>query len=167
MKKIIVLMSAVLLLTACGASRMTADQKVARDEQVVRTVTEAIDRRHYMVEADYMYPRRGSGRHLDYGYSVEVRGDTLVSYLPYFGRAYNIPYGGGKALNFTAPISKYSCRRVKDHLYRIEMIVNNEEDILHYSLEMYDTGQTTIHVASREREQISFSGQFAESKKKK
>ena len=30
------------------------------------------------------------------------------SQLPYFGRAYSIPYGGGQGLMFNAPIDQYT-----------------------------------------------------------
>jgi hypothetical protein len=36
-------------------------------------------------------------------WSLEVKGDTLDSYLPYFGRAFEPVFGETKVLNFDAP----------------------------------------------------------------
>ena len=40
-------------------------------------------------------------------WSLEVKGDTLDSYLPYFGRAFEPVFGETKVLNFDAPIQSY------------------------------------------------------------
>ncbi len=165
MKKIFGLLLAALLLAACGSSQMSAEQKAARNAEQIRTVRKAVEARRFVVEANYMLPRRGPARHIDYGYSIELRGDTLISCLPYFGRAYNVPYGGGKGLNFTAPVSDYNCRWTKDRSWRIEMNVDNGEDQLLYMVEVFETGQASISVMARERETISFNGKFAEPKK--
>jgi len=34
-------------------------------------------------------------------YSVEIRNDSIISHLPYYGRAYSIPYGGGDSSFFS------------------------------------------------------------------
>ena len=85
----------------------------------------------------------------------------LVSYLPYFGRAYSVPYGGGKGLNFTAPISEYKAEKDNKGTTQITVIVNNEEDILTYFLSVFDNGRATIDVRAREREPISYSGDLS------
>lgn len=46
-------------------------------------------------------------------YTLEIRNDSVFSYLPYFGVAYNAPYGGGKSLNFNASITGYTTRALK------------------------------------------------------
>ena len=53
-------------------------------------------------------PMKGGSKHLTSDYSLEIRNDSVYSYLPYFGVAYNVPYGGGKGLNFSAPLSEYT-----------------------------------------------------------
>jgi len=112
----------------------------------------------FCVEIDYMYPMRGAGRRVDYGFDLRVQGDSVYSYLPYFGRAYNIPYGGGKGLNFSAPITDKRITMLKPDLRRIELYVVNEEDTYLYTLDVYDTGSTSLTVQMRERDRISYSG---------
>ena len=91
--------SAVILWSNCA----TSEEKAAQMAELSANVTNALNNRDYKIAIDRMYPMRGSSRYVSFGYSVEVRNDTLISYLPYFGRAYNVPYGGGKGLNFSAP----------------------------------------------------------------
>ena len=105
-----------------------------------------------------MYPTRGKAVNVAHDYSLEVRGDTLVSYLPYFGRAYSVPYGGGKGLNFTAPIMEYRSEKGRRCSTTISMKVRNDEDIYMFVLEIFDDGNTSIDVRPQEREPISYSG---------
>lgn len=142
------------ILTAC--STMTAAERAEKALAVER----ALASRHYVVDVQMMYPRRGRAVNVTSNYSLEVKGDTLVSYLPYFGRAYSIPYGGGKAFNFSAPISSYeSVRDEKGRTY-VRLVTDNEEDVITFQLEIFDNGQATIDVQAREREPITYSGEL-------
>lgn len=95
---------------ALPAFSQTRKEKEAAKEENVRKALEA-DR--YTIDINYMIPSKGPGRPLTTDYSVTVRNDSLISYLPYAGRAYSIPYGGGKALNFSAPIENYEKKTKK------------------------------------------------------
>ena len=101
---------------------------------------------------------RGVSKSVSYGYSVEVRNDSLISYLPYFGRAYSVPYGGGKGLNFTERIGSYKEFQEKSGKRHIEIGLKNEEDTYLYTIVVFDNGKSSIDVQSRQRERISFSG---------
>lgn len=143
-----------LLLSSCA----TSQEKALRKAEQSRMVVQALNERNFKINVDRMYPMRGSSRHVSYGYCVEVRNDTLFSYLPYFGRAYNVPYGGGKGLNFDAPIEAYQEYMRKNGLRHIEIGTSNEEDVYLYIIEVFDNGRSTIDVRARERERISYSG---------
>jgi len=100
----------------------------------------------------------GAAKHLTFGYSVEVRNDSLISYLPYFGRAFSVPYGGGKALNFSESINNYQESEKSNGQRHIEIGVRNEEDTYTYYIDVFDNGSSSIAIQAREREPISFSG---------
>ena len=107
-----------------------------------------------------MYPRSGQARNVTSDYSLQVKGDSVYSYLPYFGRAYNIPYGGGKGLNFKSPITNYKSEKDQKGTTFIYFNVNNEEDYMEFKLEVFDNGNASIDLTPREREPISFSGKL-------
>ena len=105
-----------------------------------------------------MYPMKGGSKSVSFGYTVEVRNDSLFSYLPYIGRAYQIPYGGGKGLNFSERIGSYQETQRKNGLQHIEIGVKNDEDTYLYTIEVWDNGKSQINVQARQRERISYSG---------
>lgn len=91
-------------------------------------------------------------------YYLKVKGDTVTSYLPFFGRAYSVPYGGGKALNFDGRILRYAAEQVKSDRMVVRMDIVNDETEYVYTVDIFDNGSSTIDVVSHSRETIRFSG---------
>ena len=149
MKKIMLFLLTAMAFVACSTAMYNADGTKMTKQEIkaarAQHVHEGIENRDL---------------HLSTLYSLEVKGDTIVSYLPYFGRAYSVPYGGGKALNFTGIMSYYDFRQGRKDQTLIEIGVENDEDTYVYSLSIFDNGNTSIDVRSRNREQIAFSGEM-------
>ena len=143
------------LLSGCGTA-MNAE-KAAEQAAMVRN---ALAERQYKIDVSYMYPLKGPSRNLTSDYSVEVRNDSLISHLPYFGEAYDLPYGGGQGLNFSERISSYADYQKKKDEFVIEIGVKNSEDIFVYTINVFDNGRSSIDVRSRKRDPISFSGEM-------
>ena len=154
----IVVLVAVIVFAAC--STLTPAQKAERRAKVEQAVNQALEEREYKIDIDMMYPRSGQARNVTSDYSLQVKGDSVYSYLPYFGRAYNIPYGGGKGLNFKSPITNYKSEKDQKGTTFIYFNVNNEEDYMEFKLEVFDNGNASIDLTPREREPISFSGKL-------
>ena len=155
MKNVCLAMTTLLVvLSGCGT---TAD-KAERQARIAKAVEQMLADRHYKVDIEMMYPLRGASMNVAGTYSLEVKGDTLVSYLPYRGQAYNVPYGGGKGLNFTALIDRYAERSDSKGHRLISIETKSEGDVLQYELQVFGNGQTSVDVHCRERDPISFSG---------
>lgn len=156
-KTIIGAVVAALLVAACATTEERAQRRAERAEVVKR----AVDSRHFTVTVQTMNPMRGSSVNVTPDFSLEVSGDTVKSYLPYFGRAYYVPYGGGKGLCFTATAIGYEQSQPKrgDRML-VTFACRNEEDLYRFRLEIYDDGATVIDVRAQEREHISFTGEI-------
>ena len=146
------------MLTACGTTSGLSKQelKARKAAQVKQNLADM----RFTIDVRMMYPLRGVPKHLDYGYEVKIQGDSLYSHLPYFGRAYNIPYGGGKGLRFQERIVEKQVSQPKNGLTALQIYVRNEEDDYLYYVEVWENGSASVEVRSRERERISFSGEM-------
>ncbi|MDR1763987.1 MAG: DUF4251 domain-containing protein [Dysgonamonadaceae bacterium] len=156
MKRIFLL--AAIILAAIGCS----SQKTASKAEQAANIRQKIESQHYRVNVDYVIPAQGNARPLTSLYSVEIKGDTLVSYLPYFGVAYNIPYGGGKGLNFEAQTLDYSLQDNEKGTIQISFQAISEQDKYQYFIEVYDNGKAFVRVNSINRQSISFYGEIDE-----
>ena len=72
-------------------------------------VREIVDSGRIKIDVDRAVPMAGRSVNLTSPYSLEIHGDSILSYLPYFGRAYSAPYGGGEGLT----LKKWRQRRSK------------------------------------------------------
>ena len=145
---------ALVVLSGCA----TAEERAARAAERIAKVKTALTERNYKIGIERMYPMKGGAKSVSSSYSVEVRNDSLFSYLPYFGRAYQIPYGGGKGLNFSERIGSYQESQKKNGQRHIEIGVKNDEDTYIYTIDVFDNGSSQINVQPRQREPISYSG---------
>ena len=129
----------------------TAQSRSEKKAQTERSVREALNAGQYKIKVDYMQPMRGRSRALTSDYSIEIRNDSVFSYLPYFGVAYNVPY---------APLTGYKKESLKKGKTRIDFKTGNEEDKYEYSLTIYSDGSANIHIQPMNKQAISYSGEL-------
>ena len=164
MKKYLVSMACTLLaamaLNGCAASK----EKAARETEQAERVKAALAERHYKIEVNAMADQSKNDENrspqLRNRYSLEVRNDSLISFLPQYG--YNHILGeagvGTRGLILKEPISSYQEELTKKGKRQIEISVENDHDTLVFAIEMSANGHSYISVRSHRRERISYSG---------
>ncbi|MDO4159798.1 MAG: DUF4251 domain-containing protein [Prevotellaceae bacterium] len=158
MRNLFVLFVSVFVLTSCAT--VDSSEKAERRREKAETVNKAIERRRYVIDVSMAHPLKGRSVTLTSDYELEVINDSVISYLPYFGRAYSIPYGGGKGLNFTAHISEYLSEKKKNGT-QISFKAKNDEDTYTFNIEVFESGTAIINVFSQQRDRISFDGELS------
>ena len=161
MKKwILPLLAAVLTVSACGVlSGETREEKAAREAREARMVVDNLQNGDFRIDIDRMYPLRGTSQHVS-NYSVSVKDGVLDSHLPFIGQAWRVPYGGGHALNFDAPILNYTVSQARKDGYEIRIYVKTDEDEHLYLLTVFENGRASLDVQSGNRDRISYSGEM-------
>ena len=118
----------------------------------------AIEKRTFIVEVDKALPMGGSARVLTSPYSLELNEEKVKSYLPYFGRAYSLPYGGGEGLIFDSVMTDYQSSFDKKGKTLIEFKTQSKEDQFVYRIHISPNGTASIDVTPMNRQPISFTG---------
>jgi len=149
-----------LFVTSCSVTKLTPEEKAARAAAKAEAVTQALQDRNFTIEVDYMTPRYGVSRRVDFGYELTVHGDSVYSCLPYFGRAYRLPYGGGVGLNFVATMQAWRLTQMNNEMQRLEIEVRNEEDTYLYTVDVFSNGRANIDVYSQNRDGIGYTGEM-------
>lgn len=150
-----------ILLSFIGASIASAQSKKEKRKQKELIVKEIVESENYKIDVTTAYPRRGHMVPLTSPYSLEIRNDSVFSHLPYFGRAYSIPYGGGSGLMFKAPIEKYQMIYNKHGVAKAELTARSEEDKIKFYFTISPNGSSNIDATMQQRESIRFSGELA------
>ena len=161
MKKItrMMVVGVVACLMACATSEEARMARKQQEALVAQHVEQALADRHYVIEVDRAYPQgRMAMRDLSTGYGLMVKGDSVFSRLPFFGRAYSVPYGGGMGLTFKAPIIAYSEQVKKKGEHLIQFETKNPEDYYVFVVRAYTNGSVTVSVTPRQRSNMQYSG---------
>ncbi len=150
-----------IFMMGCSASKGLTKEEKAVKETVLR---KAIENREFMVDVERMLPMSGRSRALTSSYSLEIDGDRVKSHLPYVGRAYSVPYGGGDGLNFESTVTDYKSSFDDKGKAVIEFQAKTPEDRYSFRLEIFPNGSASVNVTSVNRQGISFQGTASEKK---
>ena len=129
----------------------------AQDEAVIKNIVES---QHFIFKAQIALPSGSASRQLesDY-YDVKILKDSVIAFLPYFGRAYsvtNYPSDGG--INFTSTKFDYSITKGKKGGWDISIKPKDAIDIRELSFSISVGGSAQLQVMSDNRQPISFYG---------
>ena len=129
-------------------------------EREERNISDAIAAKQWRIAISMMNTMRYGSRMVTPDFYLELKGDTLCSYLPYMGQARVSPtLSPSIGLNFEKPVLKYKESMPKSKKYtQIDIDVRTSEDSYHYVIEIYDSGEANIRVRSLNRDPISFDG---------
>ncbi len=152
MKKIVVL----LLIAICMVNMDSFSQKNKKREKFDPVVKEQILNKKYKLKALRALPQGWKSVSLDGRYFLEIKGDSIISYLPYYGRAYSIPYGGGDGLDFKGAIQEYEIEEGKKNRLDIDIETRSREDSYTFKIQIYPNGSANISVSSNNRQSISY-----------
>lgn len=161
MKHVLIMAVAACCLVACATTNDKAD-RADRHRRVAAMVADSVERRTLTIEVDYATPTRFAPRHLTSRYTVRIDGDTIVSALPFFGRAYraNLSNPQRGPLDFAAPIEAYECDRPRKDRQDLRLKTRNGMEVLTYRISIFDNGRASVDVVSTDRDAIGFTGQM-------
>jgi hypothetical protein len=123
------------------------------------TIKNIVEARQFIFHAQTALPTSGVSRQLTSEYDLKVSKNSVVSYLPFFGRAYSVPYGatdGG--FNFTSTKFDYSIANRKKGGWEINIKPKDVADFREFSLTISENGYGTLQALSNNRQPISFTG---------
>lgn len=134
------------------------------DEQAART-RGTITSREYVFKARMVQPMRGIARQLTPEYELVISKDSVIAFLPYFGRAYSAPIdpsSGG--IKFTSTKFEYTFKSGRRGGWDIQIKPEDVRDVQQLSLSIMEDGNGSLQVTSTNRQPISFTGYIKERK---
>jgi len=166
MKKLIfvmILLIPFLTIQAQNKTETKKEKKVKRQEEVKQILKDR-DFVYYPTQAN---PMSGTSIHLDFSFSTRIKGDTINSYMPYYGRAYHVDYGSQKGpFDFTLPAKNYNFKKTKKG-YEVSFEVQNGQDNIKYNFDVSENGYANLTIVSTNRQSISYYGTVEKPKKNK
>jgi hypothetical protein len=130
---------------------------LAQDKKT--NIKELIDARSYVFKAQTMLPMGGRTRQLTTDYDVKVAKDSIISYLPYFGRAYTAPLDPSKGgIQFKSKDFEYTISNKRKGGWDIVIKPKDAGDVRQMSIMISEDGYGSLQVLSNNRQPIIFNG---------
>ena len=92
---------------------------------------------------------------------LKISGDSITSFLPYFGeRQMNVGYGGtDSAIQLLGTIENYTTRKGKQHSYTISCDAKSKTEHFRIIIKLYPNLKSNTTVLGTSRNAITYSGQ--------
>ena len=137
----------------------TIRRNLTKKEREQVAVLGAIAAKQWHIDISSMNTLRYGARTVTSDFFLELRGDTLRSYLPYLGDAHTPMLSPSVGLNFEEPVQSYKESMPESNKYtQIDIGVSTREDSYRYAIEIYANGRAYIRVRSMNRDPISYDG---------
>jgi len=145
----------------------TKAEKNAKQEAIIK---ELVNNKHFVFQATYALPTYGTQRYLNSYYDVRFTGDSLVSYLPYFGVAYSgVGYNSStdNGIKFTSTKFDYKAQQKQNGSWYIIMKPKDVSNGVQMTFNIQTNGNADLNVISQNRQSIRFTGSIVPEDKKR
>ncbi|HYE55276.1 MAG TPA: DUF4251 domain-containing protein [Chitinophagaceae bacterium] len=130
--------------------------------QETKDIKNVIDSKNYVFTAQSATPIGGRYRQLTSDYDLRIVGDSVVAFLPYFGRAFSAPMDPSRGgIQFTSTDFGYEQTDRRKGGWIISIKPKDVQDVRELTLSVTESGRATLQVLSNSRQSISFNGYVA------
>jgi hypothetical protein len=152
---------AILMLVALGsaiaAKAQTSKSEAKKTSQVVQ-IKNLVDSQNFVFVPQTLLPMRGLARHLTGEYYLRVAKDSVISYLPYFGRAYSAPLDPTHIdFDYTSIRFDYTKSENKKGGWTITIKPKDHTSVSQLILRIFENGSASLNINS-DRDPISYQG---------
>ena len=158
-----------LMIAVCGMNlsygQNSKKEKKAQKEAEIRNL---IDSQNFVFKAQTALPMGRRSINLNTDYDLKVTQESVVSYLPYYGRAYSATPGSSNGLDFTSKEFEYTVTETKKK-DGWDIVIKPKDTQLARELFLttFKNGTANLQVTSNDKQNISFSGYITANKPKK
>jgi hypothetical protein len=129
--------------------------------QKIQLIKSGIDNKTFVFKAYSVVPKNERTKALVSDFGIEVRGDSIFSYMPYYGNTYTRDYSkfNDSPMGFAQPIESYKRLKTKKG-YEVKIKVKNLNDVIDLVFHITKVGDATVVASSINRQSISYMGEI-------
>ncbi|MCD7970905.1 MAG: DUF4251 domain-containing protein [Alistipes sp.] len=155
MKTPCIFILSLVIFAACS----TSNHYSSLSKQEVETlIGEGIAGRDMVIDVNRALPMQGRSVTLTGSYNLRIKGDTVFSSLPYYGRAYSLPYGGGEGMMFEGKVEDYKVASGSKGETDVSFRVRTTEDVYQINIGVWPNGSADIRVNPQNKQMITYMG---------
>jgi hypothetical protein len=135
--------------------------KAEKKAQQIKEIRDIVTSKNFIFKAESVNQVNAGTKKLTSDFGIEVRNDSIFSYMPYYGNAYSRDYTSFKnsPMGFIQPMESYRQIRRKSG-YAIDIKVKNQHDVIDLTFHISKTGITSVSASSINRQNITYTGEI-------
>lgn len=150
------------------SSAIAQDKAKTEKAQKIEAVKQMVDEQDYVFKAQMALPLSGGSRYLTSDYDLKVTKKELVSYLPYFGRAYTAPINPSEGgIKFKSTDFDYTITARKKGGWDVSLKPHDAKEVQQMNLTISESGYATLQVIPEQKQAITFNGYIEKNKEEK
>ncbi|MHC0441447.1 DUF4251 domain-containing protein [Flavobacterium sp. 3-210] len=163
---ILLLFVSFLSFPAFAQEKTKKELKAEQELKKQKEIEALIDSKNFVFEAQKAMPQGGRLLNLDYNtYFLNFNETNTTCDLPFFGRAYNVAYGGDGGIKFEGVPENIRIEKAKKK-YTLRATVKGKNDVYDLLLNVFFNGDASLSVTSNNRAPISYDGEVEAPKTK-
>jgi hypothetical protein len=158
---VIIVLTGTLIFGQNTGKKSKRDLKAEIKAQKIKQIKEIVISKNFIFKAESVNPVNAGTKLLTSDYGIEIRNDSIFSYMPYYGHTYSKDYSGftNSPMGFIQPMESYKQSKTKSG-YLIEVQVKNQYDIIDLTFHISKTGITSVSASSINRQNITYTGEI-------
>ncbi|OXA79028.1 protein of unknown function [Flavobacterium aquidurense] len=157
---ILLVLSFFLSFPVLAQEKTKKELKAERELQKQKEIEALIDSKNFVFEAQKATPQGGRLLNLDYNtYFLKFNTEKTTCDLPFFGRAYNVAYGGDGGIKFEGVPENIQIEKKKKS-YTVKASVKGKDDAYSLMFTIFYDGGASLSVTSNNRASISYDGEI-------
>ncbi|WP_431242458.1 DUF4251 domain-containing protein [Flavobacterium sp. P21] len=156
---ILLVLSCFLSFSVLAQEKSKKELKAERELQKQKEIEALIDSKNFVFEAQKATPQGGRLLNLDYNtYFLKFNETKTTCDLPFFGRAYNVAYGGDGGIKFEGVPENIKIDKSKKKV-TVKATVKGKDDVFDLLFTIFSDGGASLSVSSNNRAPISYDGE--------
>lgn len=162
--KILALFIAITFFNSCETQSNIAPEKVnslLQSKEFTFMAEKANPTNYDVVRVLNSFPNSSASQmlNLDAGYTLEIKKDSIIAQLPYFGRMYNPSFNNEKnSYRFTSADFTIDEKMDKKGSSIFTIMPKDQQNVRKIVLEVYKNGRAYLSIDSNDRQLISYDG---------
>lgn len=132
---------------------------MTKKEMKAMQIEKAVNNRHIKILVNQAIPMNHATIQLTSDYWIDLKNDSAYVYLPYYGRAYSVPYQGNGGFDFAEKRHDDKINFTKKQGYSWQFTVQTVDDNYLFNVWISLSGYASVNVTCNNRQPISYYGE--------
>jgi len=145
----------------CSFAQLTKKEKrQQKKEMKAIEIKQLVNQKQFVFKANSLTTNSGFNKNLSSDYDLTLKKDSVIAYLPFWGKAYTSSFNDEGGIKFSEKLKEFENSDLGKKGQNINFSVKTKDDTFYFNLNISSQGFANVTVTSTNKSQISYYGQI-------